>query len=164
MSVTQIERLIGVLSQGRVTFVLIGGWAAIAHGSAHLTSDTDICYQRTPENIRRLCDVLEPFHPYLRGAPPGLPFHFDPPTVWAGLNFTLTTDLGDLDLLGEVAGLGSFDQVVAVSEVMELFDLSVPVVSLEALIRSKKAAARTKDLLILPELEALLELKRRGNA
>ena len=46
------------------------------------------------------------YQPYLRGAPPGLPFRWDDRTLKAGLNFTLTTTLGDLDLLGEVAGGG----------------------------------------------------------
>ncbi|MEW5720467.1 MAG: hypothetical protein AB1817_17720 [Chloroflexota bacterium] len=159
MSMTQIEQLIAVLSQNQVSFVLIGGLAANAHGSAQLTFDVDVCYERTPDNIQRLCIALEPFHPYLRGAPPGLPFRFDPPTVSAGLNFTLTTDLGDLDLLGEVSGLGSFDQVVTASERIRLFGFAVWVLSLEGLIRSKKAAGRPKDLNALPELEALLALR-----
>jgi predicted nucleotidyltransferase len=164
MSATQIERLVRVLSQPQVSFVLIGGLAAIAHGSAYLTYDVDVCYQRTPENLRRLCDALEPVHPYLRGAPPGLPFRLDPRTIESGLNFTLITDLGDLDLLGEVTGLGTFDRVAEASETMELFGFPVRVLSLEGLIRSKKAAGRQKDLNALPELEALLELKRRGGA
>ncbi len=156
---TQIEELIAVLSEKRVAFVLIGGLAANARGSAQLTFDVDVCYERTPDNIQRLCNALEPFHPYLRGAPTGLPFRFDPPTVIAGLNFTLVTDLGDLDLLGEVSGLGKFDQVVAASEKMELFGFAVWVLSLEGLIHSKKAAGRPKDLNALPELEALLVLR-----
>ena len=155
---TQIEQLIAALSQNQVAFVLIGGLAANARGSAQLTYDVDVCYQRTPDNIQRLCTALEPLHPYLRGAPLGLPFRFDPQTVATGLNFTLVTDLGDLDLLGEVSGLGKFDQVVASAEKMELFGFAVWVLSLEGLIRSKKAAGRPKDLQALPELEALLAL------
>ena len=161
MATTQIERLIALLGQNQVSYVLIGGLAANAHGSASLTYDIDLCYERTPENIRRLCLALESYHLYLRGAPSGLPFYFDLSTVSAGMNFTLTTDLGDLDLLGEVAGLGSFDQVALVSERMELFGYSVNVLSLEGLIRAKKAAGRPKDLNALPELEALLALKNR---
>jgi predicted nucleotidyltransferase len=162
MSTTQFERLIAVLSQGQVEFVLIGGLAAIAHGSAHMTYDVDVCYRRTAENIARLCEALEPYHPYLRGAPPGLPFRLDLATVQSGLNFTLTTDIGDLDLFGQVTGLGGCDEVAAISEVMELFGFSVRVLSLEGLIGAKTAAGRQKDLLALPELEALLELRKRG--
>jgi hypothetical protein len=162
MATTQFERLIAMLSQGQVEFVLIGGLAAIAHGSAYVTYDVDVCYGRTPENIARLCKALEPHHPCLRGAPPGLPFRFDPATVQSGLNFTLTTDIGDLDLFGQVTGLGGLDQVAAVSEVMELFGFSVRVLSLEGLIGAKKATGRQKDLRVVPELEALLELRKRG--
>jgi len=161
MSQTQIERLLDILVQGKVEFVVIGGWAAIAHGSAYLTFDTDFCYSRSSENIRRLCGALDTLHPYLRGVEKGLPFRFDFKTVESGLNFTLVTDLGDVDLLGEVAGLGSFDRVADDSEKMELFGFQVRVLTLEALIRAKRAAGRPKDLNALPELEALLELKKR---
>lgn len=157
---TQFERLISILSQAQVEYVLIGGFAAIVQGSAYATYDVDICYRRTGDNIHRLSNALAPIHPYLRGAPRGLPFRFDAPTIQAGLNFTFTTDQGDLDLLGEVSGLGNFDQVKAASETMELYGFSVSVLTVEGLIRSKKAAGRRKDLLLLGDLENLLKLKR----
>jgi len=158
---TQIEKLLALLAQGQVEAVLIGGWAAIVHGSAYPTFDVDMCYRRTEENIERLSATLALMHPYLRDAPPGLPFRFDVRTIKSGLNFTLTTDLGDLDLLGEVMGLGQYDQVAHVSEKMELFGLTVQVLSLDALIRAKRAAGRPKDLNALPELEALRALRNR---
>src|SRR5205807_804268 len=96
----------------QVQFVLVDGLAMIAHGSAYVTNDLDICYARTPSNIHALVAALAPLHPYLRGAPPGLSFRFDIATVEAGLNFTLVTDLGDVDLLGEIAGIGNYEQVV----------------------------------------------------
>ncbi len=73
------------------------------------------------------------------------------------MNFTLTTDLGDLDLLGEVAGIGDYAAALATSMPVELFSLSFDVLTLEALIVSKRAAGRPKDLQVLPELEALRE-------
>src|SRR5437879_7164891 len=78
-----------------VEYVMIGGLAMVVHGSAHITEDLDVCYSRSPKNIAALAAALAPLHPYLRGVPPGLPFHFDVPTIQAGLNFTLTTDFGD---------------------------------------------------------------------
>lgn len=99
-------------------------------------------------------------HPTLRGAPQGLPFRLDPPTVAAGLNFTLDTDLGALDILGEVQGLGAYPEVAKHSDKVDLFGRSVLVLTLEALIRAKRAAGRRKDLLLIPELEALLELRK----
>ena len=95
------EEALRTLVDGGVRFVIVGGAAATAHGSTQLTQDLDIVYDRAPENVDRLVGALAPLHPYLKGAPPGLPFGFDRDTVLAGLNFTLTTDLGDLDVLGE---------------------------------------------------------------
>ena len=98
---TDFEGLLRALADGRVDFILVGGVAARAHGSARLTQDLDVVYARSAENIERLALALAPLAPYLRGAPPGLPFRIDAPTIRRGLNFTLTTALGDLDLLGD---------------------------------------------------------------
>ncbi len=152
----------GILQQllsRQVEIVVIGGLAMTTHGSAYITRHLDLCYRRTDANIAALADALAPLHPYLRGAPLGLPFRLDAPTIKAGLNFTLTTDLGDLDLLGAVAGVGSDEQVFARSEEHTLFGLRVRVLSLDALIDSKKAAGRLKDRNHLLELEELKKLK-----
>src|SRR5215475_8219685 len=102
----QIEKILELLKNADVEFIVIGGVAMVAHGSAHVTFDIDFCYRRTQENIEKICAVLAPFHIKLRGAPTDLPFRFDPETVRHGLNFTLDSDLGDIDLLGEVSGIG----------------------------------------------------------
>ncbi|MBI3763329.1 MAG: hypothetical protein HY260_15895 [Chloroflexi bacterium] len=161
MTATEIEAVLTLLGQGHVEFVIIGGVAAIAHGSARVTFDLDVCYRRTRENIERLCRSLAPFHPILRGAPPDVPFKFDTPTVLAGLNFTLSTDLGDLDLLGEVAGLGEYEAVEAVSEVLPLYGAEMRILTLEGLLAAKRGAGRRKDEEAIVELEALLEMKKR---
>lgn len=114
-----IEHLLMVLCKAEVAFIVIGGMAAVAQGSAYVTADLDICYQRHAQNYQRLSEALRPLHPRLRGAPADLPFVLDTATLRAGLNFTLTTDLGDLDLLGEVTGLGSYDTVKAQAEEIE---------------------------------------------
>jgi hypothetical protein len=147
------------LTSCQVEFVLIGGLAMIAHGSAYVTKDLDICYARSEKNLTALVTALAPLHPYLRGAPPGLPFHLDLPTLQAGLNFTLTTERGDLDLLGEVSGLGRFENVVAVSEDRVLYGLSIRILSLEGLIAAKKAAGRIKDRNHILELEELKKMR-----
>jgi hypothetical protein len=143
----------------QVEFVLIGGLAMIAHGSAYVTKDFDFCYSRSPQNIAQVAAAFAPLHPYLRGVPAGLPFRFDVPTIQAGLNFTLTTDLGDVDLLGEVSGIGNYEKVRALSEEHTVFDLTIRVLSLDGLIAAKKAAGRTKDRLHLLELEELKKLR-----
>jgi predicted nucleotidyltransferase len=160
VTATQLEALVGLLADGDVEFVVVGGLAAVVHGSAYVTHDVDVCYGRSATNVERLCGALAPVHPTLRGAPRGLPFRLDPPTVAAGLNFTLDTDLGALDILGEVQGLGAYTEVAEHSETVDLFGRSVRVLTLEALIRAKRAAGRRKDLLLIPELEALLELRK----
>jgi hypothetical protein len=157
--VTDFETLLQRLVGGGVEFIVIGGFAATAHGSAHVTVDLDIVYRRSPDNIRRLADALAPLAPYLRGAPPGLPFRFDPPTIAQGLNFTLTTAAGDLDALGEATGAGTYEALLPRSEVRTLFGMDVRFVDLETLIRLKRAAGRPKDLERLAELEAILEAR-----
>ena len=152
------EATLKILSERGVNFVVIGGYAATLHGSAYLTRDLDICYERTPENMERLVRALSPYRPRLRGAPEGLPFVFDVQTLSNGMNFTLATDLGDIDLLGHVSGLGEFPAVALDAISMPLFGGEYRVASLDSLIRSKRAAGRNKDLNVLPELEALKEM------
>ena len=85
---TDFAALLGTLVRHNVDFIVVGGAAAIAHGSVRLTSDLDIVYQRTPTNLDRLVAALVEHQPYLRGAPPGLPFRWDKTTLLRGLNFT----------------------------------------------------------------------------
>lgn len=152
------EAALKALSERGVNFVVIGGYAATLHGSAYLTRDLDICYERTPENMERLVSALTPYPPRLRGAPEG-PFLFDVQTLSNGMNFTLATDLGDIDLLGNLSGLGEFPAVALDAISMPLFGGECRVASLDSLIRSKRAAGRNKDLNVLPELEALKEMQ-----
>lgn len=158
---TDFAALLRILVEGGVEFVVIGGMAAAAHGSAHVTVDLDIVYARTDENIARLAAALAPISPYLRGAPPGLPFRFDPPTIRAGLNFTLVTTVGDLDVLGEATGSGTYEHLLPRSVTREVFGHSCRFVDLETLIHLKRAAGRPKDIERIAELEALLEESRR---
>lgn len=155
MTDANIEEILPTLSRGGVEYVVIGGAAAMFHGSARLTRDVDVVYRRTPENIARLVATVRPLSPYLRGAPPGLPFRFDEKTIRAGLNFTLTTSLGDLDLLGEVVGGGTYENLLAGSIEHSVFGCAVRYVDLPTLIRLKRAAGRVKDLEAIAELEKL---------
>lgn len=160
----ELPEILKVLYDRHVEFVVIGGAAMHLQGSAYVTKDVDFCYARTPQNIKRLVAALAPFHPSLRGVPVDLPFTFDVRTVTQGMNFTLSTDLGDLDFLGEVAGLGAFEQVKAAADTQMIDGMQIAVLSLAGLIKSKKAAGRPKDLYVLPELEGLEQLKRKTGA
>lgn len=149
--------LLKTLLDGEVEFIVIGGIAAMGHGSARFTKDVDVTYRRTPENLQKLVETLAPHHPYLRGAPPNMPFLWDAETLRRGLNFTLTTDVGDLDLLGEVAGGGTYDDLLPHSEIVPLFGLPCRCLDLTTLIATKYAAGRPKDFEAIAELQALLE-------
>ena len=154
---TDFAQLLEALHAGEVEFIVIGGFAGTIHGSTQVTIDLDAVYRRSPGNIARIVAALERFGPYLRGAPPGLPFRFDVETVERGLNFTLRTSAGDLDLLGEVTGGGGYEDLLPHSEKRSVFDRETLVVSLEMLIRLKRAAGRPRDLQRVAELEAVLE-------
>jgi hypothetical protein len=138
-------------------FVIIGGWSAILHGSSSVTNDLDICYSRSPDNLKRVVAALTSFHPRLRDLPQNLPFVWDQATLRNAAILTLSTDLGAIDLLAEVTGLGGFGEVKANSVLVQAFDREVWTLDLPALIRAKRAAGRAKDLQVLPELEGLLE-------
>jgi len=105
--------------------------------------------------------VLRPYSPYLRGAPQGLPFKWDVATLQAGLNFTLTTTVGDVDLLGHVAGGGQYEDLVAHTVEMTAFAVTCRYVTLPTLIALKRAAGRPRDFDAVAELEILLEEQRR---
>lgn len=154
----KFEPIIMSLAKNEVAFVIIGGLAITYYGSAYVTQDFDFCYLRTPENIQRIVNAMSPFNPRLRNFPEGLPFIFDKSALQNGTNFTFDTDIGDIDLLGEVAGAGTYADLAKDCKETEMYGYSVKVISLEALIKAKRAAGRTKDLLVLPELEALQEI------
>jgi len=152
---TDFSRLLRVLLDASVEFILVGGVAGTLHGAARATYDIDVVYRRSPENMSRLVAALGPYAPYLRGAPAGLPFSFDVVTLRQGLNFTLTTTLGDIDLLGEITGGGAYDDLLAQSASIPLLGTICQCVTLDGLIRLKRAAGRPKDLEAIAELEAL---------
>jgi hypothetical protein len=118
-------------------------------------------YARSTANLERLQKTLASLSPYLRGAPPGLPFRLDVATLQSGLNFTLTTDVGELDLFGEVAGGGRYEDLLPQSDMLDVFGVSCRCLGLDALIRVKRAAGRPKDFEALAELEALAEERSR---
>lgn len=149
------------LAQAGVRFVVVGGLAMTLRGSAAVTTDVDIVYERSPENIKRLVEALARHSPRLRDAPSARRFRFDERSIRNGMNFTLSTELGDIDLLGELTGVGGFSSVKAMSDEVEYEGVVVDLLSLRGLIRAKRAAGRPKDLLVLPELESLAEVEER---
>lgn len=157
---TNFEELLKALVKNQVQFVLIGGLAAVAHGSALVTNDLDICYQRSPDNIKKLVALLKKWKSKLRDVPADLPFTLDEKTFSFGMNFTFETQLGLLDLMGDIAGLGTYSEVIKHSEPLDLFGLSIEILSIDGLIKSKQAAGRPKDEFHLKELLAIKAMKK----
>ena len=158
----ELRLAIEALARHEVEFIIVGGVAMNLHGSAHVTFDLDICYDRRRANLKRVVAALAPYHPRLRGLPENLPPAWDEQTLKSGTNFTFTTDLGDIDLLGELVGVGSYHDAFTGSVTVPLYGIECRVLTLDSLIASKRAAGRTKDLLVLPELEALRELAEKN--
>ena len=154
------ENLIVALAQAKVEFVVVGGISAVLHGAPIVTRDIDVCYRRVDENLIRLADALKPFQPRLRDLPEGLPNVFDVHSLRQGTNFTLTADGQALDLLGLMSGLGGYDDIIDRAVELDVGDHAVQVLSLEDLIRTKRAAGRPKDLAVIPMLEATLQMQR----
>ena len=152
-----LEKAITSLAANSVDFVIVGGVAITLHSSGYITRDLDICYSRDKSNISRVVAALSQFDPRPRDWPNGLPFIFDQRTLRNGTNFTFETTIGDIDLLGEVKGVGTYRDARERSVSYLIYGVEVWAFDLNALIESKTAANRPKDHLVLPELLALRE-------
>ncbi|MCG3180413.1 MAG: hypothetical protein BIFFINMI_02773 [Phycisphaerae bacterium] len=144
-----------------VEFVIVGGTAAILHGSSLYTEDVDVAAPFTPENMRKLLAALGDVNPVHRMTPQRKSLDESAQSLSGFRNLYLGTDLGELDVLGDIAGLGSFEEVRRNSVAMELDGRAFRVISLEALIKSKSALGRPKDRQAVIQLEAILAERKR---
>ncbi|MFN2502561.1 MAG: hypothetical protein ABR530_11210 [Pyrinomonadaceae bacterium] len=151
------------LSQAEVEFVIVGGIAIRSHGGNYITEDLDICYSRTRENLKRLANVLAPLSPRPRGLDKNLPFIFDWSTLQQGTNFTFATSMGDVDLLGEVKGIGTYEDLITRSITVDLDGFPTKILSIPALVVAKEAANREKDQPGLRVLYALRDAQLQEN-
>lgn len=152
-----LPRLIDVLQDHDVAFIVIGGVAVVGHGAPRATFDLDIVYARDERNLERLAEALRSVRAKLRGASSDAPFVLDGATLMAGDHFTFTTDAGDLDVLGTPAGTGGYAELAANAEAAELGRRTFLMAALEDLIRMKRASGRAKDADALRYLEAIRE-------
>lgn len=146
-----------------VRFVIIGGVAAIAQGSARDTEDLDICYDSAPDNTAKLVTILNRWNARLRvpdGSGERLPFTIDARTFRDSPVLTLDTDLGRFDLMDQVAGIGDYRACMAASEEVQEGLVTLRVLTLSALIKSKRAAGRQRDQEHLIELEAISAIRQ----
>ena len=154
------EALLRRLVEGGVDFVVVGGLAAVAHGSATFTKDLDISYAADEENLERLGRVLVALDARLRGVTDDVPFIPDGRTLRRTRVLTLTTPHGSIDLLAEPDGSPAYAKLRERAAVERVAGVEVRIASLEDLTAMKKAAGRPKDLVAVEELEAILRLQR----
>jgi len=144
------------LIASQVEFVLVGGFAAAAHGVLLVTSDVDICCRFSEENLMRIQKAFADLHPVHR-ARPDMPLQLTP-VPCAGLkNLYLKTDLGVVDCLGEVLGIGNFDKVLKNSIEVELPYGKCRILDIEALIRAKEAMNRDHDRITVKHLKEIIK-------
>jgi hypothetical protein len=166
VSPLQAEEIFASLDRHGVLYVLIGGLAAVLHGSPLATFDADICPARDSENLRRLANSLEELDARIRtpDAAQGVSFPREA-TFLANVELlNLVTRFGDLDLSFQPSGTEGFKDLVSNASEMTIGGHRVEVAALEDVIRSKQAANRPKDQRALPVLRQLQEelSKRRG--
>jgi hypothetical protein len=160
----EFRQLLGPLITHGVDFVLIGGQAGISHGSTYPSYDLDVVYDRGRDNVTRLVAALEEIGVRLRGAPADLPFQLDARTIENGANFTFETPYGDLDVLADAAGMGSYDALRSASVEREVFGHQVKVAAIDHLIAMKRAAGRTKDKLMVEEYIVIADRQHAAGA
>jgi hypothetical protein len=157
---TDVPALLGILNRHGVDFVVIGGWAGIAHGSAYPTYDLDIAYSREAENQQRLVEALGDLDVTLRGAPADLPFVLDSRTIDQGANFTFATRHGSFDILAHLPGVSDYEDLRSAAAIQEIAGVRVRVASIDHLIAMKRAANRPKDQLMLEEYLVIADEQR----
>jgi hypothetical protein len=138
--VTELNGLLQRLCDAGIDFVIVGGYAAVLHGSTMVTRDLNPTHRQTPQRLS-----------FLENPAPDVPVR----------NLYLQTDLGELDLPGSITAVGDFERVLAAAVTVELFGRSARVISVQDLSRAKETLGRDKDRLVARELQAI-QARQRG--
>jgi hypothetical protein len=154
----QPERMLDAFRNHGVRFVLIGGFAAVIHGSPYVTTDIDVVPERGPRNLERLSAALDEMHARIWASvePGGIPFDHDASSLAGVRVWNLVTDFGRLDVTFEPSGTAGYDDLARDAVHLAILGTEVDVASLADVIRSKEAAGREKDRLVLPVLRRIL--------
>ena len=153
----QLTEILKQLHDAKVEFSLIGGLASRHYGVSLVTEDVDVCVRFTPENLRRIESAFKDFHPRHRLTANKLPFELTDELCRSLKSIYLTTDLGILDCLSQVAGIGDFDAVLQQSQLKEFPFGRCYMLKIDALIEAKKAVGRPHDLITVSQLQAIKE-------
>jgi hypothetical protein len=152
-----LERLV----RTEVDFVIVGGYAGIVHGCTHVTQDVDIACDFSPANLLALQRAVSDLHPVHRMTPGRKPLELTAENAGEFKNLYLDTDLGYLDCLSEVQGIGPYEQVKHASQLIEIEGMQLHVLAIDALIRAKEAMHRPRDREAIRQLKAIKKLRDR---
>jgi predicted nucleotidyltransferase len=153
----QLIKLLEILTEAKVNFVLVGGAAAYAHGSAMVTQDLDICGELSSDNLLRLVNALAPYQPRHRIGVHKAAFTPEQATAESFKNIYLATDIGQVDFLGAIKGIGDYTEVEKGSEVISMDSFSFKILSISKLIEAKQAMGRPRDLETVSILKQILD-------
>lgn len=152
--------LLGRLVRAKVEFVIVGGFAGVVHGCTFVTLDMDICCEFSPKNLFALQEAIADFNPVHRRKAEHTPLELDKESCGRFKNLYLDTDIGQLDCVSTVDGIGNYEQVKRASQIIKAGGLRLRVLTLDALIESKLAMNRPRDKQVLLELEAIKKLSK----
>jgi len=152
------EAILGVLAKHDVRCVLIGGFAAVIHGSPYVTTDVDVVPATDQENLGRLSSALKEMHArvWTSNEPGGIPFDHSAGSLASVRVWNLVTDHGRLDITFAPSGTDGFDDLARDAVHLTILGVPVQVASLRDVVRSKEAAGREKDRLVLPVLRRII--------
>lgn len=156
---SDLPNLLLRLADVGVRFVIVGGYAGVVHGCTYMTQDVDICCDFSTTNLLTLQKALSDLHPVHRMTPGRKPLELTAANAGEFKNLYLDTDLGHLDCLSEIQGLGRYDQVEQVSVPIEVEGRLLRVLSIDALIAAKEAMNRPRDREAVRQLKAMRQLR-----
>ncbi len=146
-----------ILSANEVEYVVVGGVAGVLHGSQIVTEDVDICAPLSLLNLERILAALRGFNPRFRMSPDNRPLP-DRASALAGFkNLYLVTDLGQIDILSTIDGVGEYAEVARHTICVDLGGFMCRVLDLDTLIQAKSAVNSPKDRQAVLELKAIRE-------
>jgi predicted nucleotidyltransferase len=160
---TKLNNLLQILCEADIEFVIVGGFAAVIHGSSMLTRDLDVCTVLSDSAVGKLRNIFRDLHPIHRFTSQRLSFLDNPEPGTTLKNLYLQTDLGPIDFLSTIDGIGNYDDVMKNAEEIILFDRKVHIISLPDLLRAKETLGREKDIITAKELRAIMAKKNPSN-
>ena len=151
------------MKKGGVKFVLVGGFAGVVHGCTYVTQDIDICCNFSADNLLALQKALKELHPVHRMTPQRPKLKMTAESCTQFKNLYLDTDIGQVDCLASIQGLGDYEDVKNLSEIRDLGGgLRIRVLTIDSLIKARKAMNRPRDKEAVLQLEAIKKMQKKS--